>query len=160
MALQQKIWWTFVYVLLYCGSVKPKFKTGPGYWLLWEACELQFPKFTDNFGAVSSNIPLKAVPFFVFYWNNMGKIGTLGLFETRKRWHVTVPANKILGQWARYIFWGQHLCGGTFQGIYKKNSFAGPGAVPWFESWSCMSQIQKFLLSPGSGGQGYKCIVG
>ena len=41
---------------LYCGSVKPKFKTGPGYRFLWESCELQFPKFTDNFGTVSSNI--------------------------------------------------------------------------------------------------------
>ena len=41
---------------LYSGSVKPKFKTGLGYWFLWESCEFQFPKFTDNFGTVSSNI--------------------------------------------------------------------------------------------------------
>ena len=27
------------------GFVKPKFKTGPGYWFLWESCELRFPKY-------------------------------------------------------------------------------------------------------------------
>ena len=46
---------------LYCGSVKPKFKIGPGYWFLWESCELWFPKFTDNFGTVS----LKTVLIFI-----------------------------------------------------------------------------------------------
>ena len=34
---------------LCCGSVKLKFNTGPGYWFLWESCELRFTKFTDNF---------------------------------------------------------------------------------------------------------------
>ena len=47
---------------LYCGSVKPKFQTGPGYWSLWESCELRFPKFTDNFGTASSNLRI----FFTF----------------------------------------------------------------------------------------------
>ena len=47
---------------LYCGSIKPKFKTGPGYWSLWESCELRFPKFTDNFGTASSY--LHFFPFF------------------------------------------------------------------------------------------------
>ena len=49
---------------LYCGSVKPKFKTGQGYWFLWESCELRFPKSTDNFCTFSSNVHLKAVPIF------------------------------------------------------------------------------------------------
>ena len=35
---------------LNCGSVKLKFKTGPGYWFLGESCELQFQKFDANFG--------------------------------------------------------------------------------------------------------------
>ena len=30
-------------------TVKLKFKTGPGYWFLWESCELGFPKFIDIF---------------------------------------------------------------------------------------------------------------
>ena len=48
-------------MLLYCGSVNPKFKTGSRYWFLWKSCELRFPEFTDNFGKVSTNLHLKAV---------------------------------------------------------------------------------------------------
>ena len=77
---------------LYCDSLKPKFKTGPGYWFLWEACELGFPKFTDSFGT--------AVPIFNPL-NNMEKNGTFSLFELKPvsmemgrlhaLWHFTVP---------------------------------------------------------------------
>ena len=56
---------------LYCASVKPKFKTGSGYWFLWESYELPFPEFTDNFGTASSNLCLKAVQFFLSHWDNM-----------------------------------------------------------------------------------------
>ena len=49
---------------LCCGYVKLKFTTGPEYWISWESCELWFPKFTDNFGTVSSNMHVKAVPIF------------------------------------------------------------------------------------------------
>ena len=52
---------------LHCGSVKPKYKTEPGYWLLWRSSELRFPKFTDNFGTVSS----------VSHWDNVDKMATV-----------------------------------------------------------------------------------
>ena len=37
--------------ICHCSAVplKPKFKTRPRYWFLWESCELRFPKFTNNF---------------------------------------------------------------------------------------------------------------
>ena len=49
---------------LYCDSVKVKLQTGPGYWFLWESCEMWFPKFIDNFGIVSSKIHVKADTIF------------------------------------------------------------------------------------------------
>ena len=52
-------------VSLYCGSVKSKFQAGLGDRLMWESCELWFPKFTDNFDTVSSKIYLKAVTIFI-----------------------------------------------------------------------------------------------
>ena len=56
-----KIWSTFVTVL-WCS--KTEITDGPGYWFLWDSCEIWFPKFTDNFGIVSSKIHLKAVTIF------------------------------------------------------------------------------------------------
>ena len=50
---------------LYCGAVKLKLQTGPGYWFLWESCEIWFPKFTDNFGIVSSKMHLRAVTILI-----------------------------------------------------------------------------------------------
>ena len=50
---------------LYCGAVKPKLQTGPGYLFLWESCETWFQKFTDNFGIVSSKMYLKAVAILI-----------------------------------------------------------------------------------------------
>ena len=67
---------------LYCGSVKPKLKTGPEYWFLWESCELRFPKFTDSFGIVSSNIHLISVP-------------------------ISIPLKERGGKWRAQFVWNQ-----------------------------------------------------
>ena len=69
---------------LYCGSVKPKLPTGPGYWFL----SMWIPKFTDNFGKVSSKIRLKASKFLA-HWNNVKKNGTFILFGTSVNGNVT-----------------------------------------------------------------------
>ena len=38
----------------------------------YESYELQFPKFTDNYGTVSLNIHLKSVPF-LSHWDKVEK---------------------------------------------------------------------------------------
>ena len=65
-----------------CGAVKLKLHTGPGYWFLWKSWEIWFPKFTDNYGIVSSKMHLKAVAILKSHWNNVEKNGTFSLFET------------------------------------------------------------------------------
>ena len=85
MALQRQIWSTFVTVL-WCS------KTEITHWtrilFLWESCEIWFPKFTDNFGIVSSKMHLKAVLILL---NNVQKIGVQFLWHQcqcqRDVWH-------------------------------------------------------------------------
>ena len=69
---------------LYCGSVKPKFKTGPEYWFLWESCELRFPKFTDNFGS-----------FFKYTFKSSSNFYPIGI--TWKKWRIQFVCNQC--QW-------------------------------------------------------------
>ena len=79
------------YLSLCCNEFKLKLQTGPGYWFMWESCEIWFPKFTDNFGSFFKNAlerscnsnPIeitrrKMVPFC--YW------------RLHILWHFTVPA--------------------------------------------------------------------
>ena len=40
--------------------------------LVLESCEMRFPKFTDNFGTVSSSMHFKAIQF-LSHWNNNNK---------------------------------------------------------------------------------------
>ena len=86
------------YLSLFCGSVKPNFKTGPGYWFLCKSCELRFPKFTDNFGTVSSNIHLKAVFYTIeITWKKMSrsvclKPVSMATWSLHTLWCFTLPA--------------------------------------------------------------------
>ena len=56
-----------LYCEFYCGSVKIKItdRTGKLVPILWESCEIQFPKFTYNCGTVSSKLHLKTVKIFI-----------------------------------------------------------------------------------------------
>ena len=62
MALQRLIWSTFVTVLWFR---KTKIPDRAWRLVLVRNCELWIPKFTDNFGTVSSNMYKKAVTIFI-----------------------------------------------------------------------------------------------
>ena len=63
---------------LYCGSVKAKFKTGPGYWFLLVTISKLLWQFWHSF----LKYLFKTTVSFLPHWNIVEKNGELCLFET------------------------------------------------------------------------------
>ena len=88
-----KIWSTFVTVLWFSKTQNNRQDRDIG------SCEMWFPKFTDNFGIVSSKIHSKPVQF-LSHWNNVEKNGTfscltpvsIAMWCLHTLWRFTVPA--------------------------------------------------------------------
>ena len=81
------------YLSLYWGAVKPELQMGTRYWFLWESCEIWLPKFTNNFGIVSSKMHLKAVKILI------------PLKERGEKWYFRCLTPVSMVMWCLHTLW-------------------------------------------------------
>ena len=62
---------------------------GPGYWFLWESCEIRFQNLPTIMAQFLQKYTWKPLQFFP-HWNNVEKNGTLSLYASKiylQLWH-------------------------------------------------------------------------
>ena len=130
---------------LYCGAVKTKIteRTGILYGL-WESCEIWFPKFTDNFGIVSSKMYLKSSYSFRPIEIMWRKMVTVQFVWPQCQWqcdnwqmwqcdfciHYDISLYQCIG-------WSHHreYCLGLFLSCFTSTM------LDWFISWPLLKEL-------------------